>query len=60
MNEAGNRCELVAYENETHGFFNFSRGECFYKTTAEMDRFLVSLGYLTGPDTLEAFRDAVS
>ena len=46
---ANNReCRLIGYENQQHGFFNFgkSRSEYFSKTVAEMDAFLVSLGYL--------------
>ncbi len=47
---AGNRCELKGYAGAAHGFFNH-RGEAkpndFYsKTVEELDRFLVSLGYL--------------
>jgi acetyl esterase/lipase len=43
MKKKGNRCELVGYEGQTHGFFNASR---YDETVAEADRFLVSLGYL--------------
>lgn len=48
MKEAGNRCELVGYEGQPHGFFNADRGDGrFYRETlAATDRFLVSLGYL--------------
>jgi hypothetical protein len=49
MREAGNRCELVAYEGEGHGFFNFGRGEAFDDTMQKAVRFLRSLGYLDGP-----------
>jgi len=57
MKEAGNRCELVGYEGEGHGFFNFGRGDnaYFIATTKEMDKFLVSLGWLKGPPTVEEF-----
>jgi len=50
MQAAGNRCELVGFEGQTHGFFNYGRGEnkMYEKTTAEMIRFLASLGYLNG------------
>ena len=50
MKEQKNRCELIGYEGQGHGFFNV-RGksdEYFKKTVAEMDRFLESLGYLVG------------
>jgi acetyl esterase len=58
MKAAGNRCELMAYEGQPHGFFNPGRGKgepraeatrYYYKTLAEMDRFLTSLGYLASP-----------
>lgn len=43
MKKAGNRCELVAYDGQAHGFFN---GAKYDETMAEADRFLVSLGFL--------------
>lgn len=51
MREAGNRCELIGYEGQPHGFFNAGRkGDDYYrKTLAAADRFLVSLGYLQAP-----------
>jgi acetyl esterase/lipase len=45
MEQKGRRCDLHLYEGQTHGFFNYGQ-ECYAKTVAEMDRFLVSLGYL--------------
>jgi acetyl esterase/lipase len=60
MKKAGNRCELVGYDGQTHGFFNFGRGEKFFETVAEMDRFLGSLGYLEGPATVEQFKKTLS
>ena len=55
MTDAGNRCDLVGYEGQPHGFFNFGRddGGHYTKTVAAMDRFLAELGYLP-PDTAEA------
>jgi acetyl esterase/lipase len=49
MKKAGNRCELVGYDAQAHGFFNFGRGDGLYyrETLAAADRFLVSLGYLS-------------
>ncbi len=44
MKKAGNRCELVGYEGQPHGFFN---GAKYEETLAEADRFLVSLGFLS-------------
>lgn len=43
MKKKGNRCELVGYEGQTHGFFNAAK---FEETLGEADKFLVSLGYL--------------
>jgi hypothetical protein len=45
---AGNRCELIGYENQPHGFFNHNRGDGthYTKTVQAMDEFLTSLGYL--------------
>ncbi|MGB8167749.1 MAG: alpha/beta hydrolase [Chthoniobacteraceae bacterium] len=43
MKKAGNRCDLVGYEGQPHGFFNAAK---FDETLAEADRFLISLGYL--------------
>jgi len=43
MQKKGNRCELVGYDGQAHGFFNNAR---YDETLAEADRFLVSLGYL--------------
>ena len=56
MKKAGNRCELSAYEDQGHGFFNFGRGESFYDTVRVADEFLASIGYLEGPPTLDQFR----
>ena len=47
MKAAGNRCELVAYDGQPHGFFNFGRqGGKYPETLAATDAFLVSLGWL--------------
>jgi acetyl esterase len=43
MKKLGNRCELVGYEGQPHGFFN---GAKFEETLAEADKFLVSLGWI--------------
>lgn len=46
--KAGNSCKLITYEGQGHGFFNYgARGGKYYDLTlAEMDRFLVGLGWL--------------
>ena len=48
MTQAGNTCEVKAYEGRDHGFFNFGRadGKDFKTTVQQMDEFLVSFGYL--------------
>jgi dipeptidyl aminopeptidase/acylaminoacyl peptidase len=48
MTDAGNKCQLVGYEGQLHGFFNYGRGnnEYYEKTVAAMDEFLVDLGYI--------------
>ena len=54
----GNRCELVSYDGVDHGFFNYGRGNnaAFIDTIYRMDRFLVSLGYLTGPPDVSVIK----
>ena len=56
MREKGNRCELVGYEGQGHGFFNANRrgDEYFKKTVARMDEFLASLGYLEANSKTDA------
>jgi acetyl esterase/lipase len=51
MTAAGNRCDLVGYDNQPHGFFNHGRGDGthYTKTVQAMDEFFVSLGYLAAP-----------
>jgi dipeptidyl aminopeptidase/acylaminoacyl peptidase len=51
MNRVGNSCKLIAYEGESHGFFNFGKKSngAFIDTVNKMDKFLVSLGYLESP-----------
>ena len=54
MKAAGNRCDLVGFEGEPHGFFNFNRGDNsnYHATLVATDRFLASLGWLQGEPTL--------
>jgi dienelactone hydrolase len=49
MKKAGLRSELHLYEGAGHGFFNYEKDEqkWFRLTVAEMDRFLVELGWLS-------------
>jgi acetyl esterase/lipase len=55
MKAAGNRSELMLFEGMPHGFFNFGRydNKPYYETVVAADRFLVSLGWLTGEPTLD-------
>lgn len=48
--ELGNRCDYFTAADQPHGFFN--REPWTTATCLEVDRFLVSLGYLSGPATL--------
>lgn len=47
----GNRCELVTYDGQKHGFFN--RDPYYAKTVIAMDKFLASLGWIEGEPTLK-------
>jgi len=55
MEKAGARCETHLYEGQGHGFFNVGNagGKYYYETMLATDRFLESLGWLTGPPTLQ-------
>ncbi len=54
----GNRCELMSYPGQPHGFFNPGRGQGevrlqatanYYQTLNQMDAFLESIGFLERP-----------
>jgi acetyl esterase/lipase len=55
MQDAGNPCTLVSYDDQGHGFFNYGRARnvMFVATLKQTDRFLAGLGYLKGEPTLE-------
>ena len=55
MEDLDLRCDLHVYEGQKHGFFNLQKGgeEYFRETVIEADKFLTSLGYLTGKPTLK-------
>lgn len=57
MKAADNRCELVAFDDQRHGFFNYGRenNRFFRETLRQTDAFLVSLGYLSGQPAVEKF-----
>ena len=50
MTDAGNKCTLVGYEGQAHGFFNYGRAgnEYYEKTVKALDEFLAGLGYIDG------------
>src|SRR5262245_234919 len=50
-NALGNKCQLVAYEGASHGFFNppNADGKWYRETLLEADRFLTRIGYLPAP-----------
>jgi acetyl esterase/lipase len=54
MEGFGVRSELCLYEGQEHGFFNYRDGQnpCYNQTVIAADKFLTSLGYLTGEPTL--------
>lgn len=55
---AGNRAELEAYPDMPHGFFNPGKQKdsaMFRATLERADRFLASLGYLSGEPTVAKF-----
>ncbi len=62
MKKAGNRCEVVGYDDQTHGFFNYGRNDnkFFRATLKHADAFLASLGYLTGKPRVDEFFSPVA
>ena len=54
MQAAGKRCDLVGYEGQQHGFFNYGRADnsSYFATVVATDKFLASLGRLKGEPTL--------
>ncbi len=55
MRAKGNRCEVVGFKGQPHGFFNARGGDSpnSVATTRLMDEFFVSLGWLGGRPTIE-------
>ena len=54
MKKFGVRCDAKVYPGRPHGFFNFGRSDNkdYYDTLLETDKFLTSLGWVSGPPTL--------
>jgi len=50
MKTAKHRCEMVMYDGQSHGFFNYgkSQNKYFVETLQATDEFLQSIGYLDG------------
>ena len=46
MRKVGNHCELVLYEEQEHGFFNFKNQAFYHQTLLAADQFLMEQGYL--------------
>ncbi|HEX4129551.1 MAG TPA: alpha/beta hydrolase [Pirellulales bacterium] len=57
MAAAGNRCDLETWVDMPHSFFNINKYDSkpFLETLTATDKFLASLGYLTGPPTVDKF-----
>jgi len=57
METSGNRSELAGFIDQPHGFFNFGKDEnkMFRATVKRADKFLISLGYLKGSDSVDTF-----
>jgi acetyl esterase/lipase len=55
MKAAGNRCELIAFDDQGHGFANYGRegNRFFLQTLKQTDEFFASLGYLSGPPQVD-------
>jgi acetyl esterase/lipase len=55
MEEVGSRCDIILYEGQHHGFFNYKKDhlEMYYRTLYDTDVFLESLGYLKGKPTTD-------
>jgi acetyl esterase/lipase len=55
MKKAGVACEVMIFEGQPHGFFNYGRdgNRHYIKTVKAMDRFLGSLGWIEGNPTLK-------
>ena len=55
MEEAGSRCDLYLYEGQEHAFFNYNNHEYYLKTVYEMDKFLSSLGFISGKPSIHEY-----
>jgi len=46
MEKEGNKCELILFENEQHGFFNNKTSEKYKNMLYKIEDFLKSIGYI--------------
>ena len=53
MEKVGSRCDLMLYEGQGHGFFNYGNREYYKKTVSAANDFLVSLGYIDKEPEIE-------
>ena len=53
MELVGSRCDLVLYKDQVHAFFAKKPIKYFIETTHEIDKFLISLGYLSDSPTIK-------
>lgn len=54
--KVGSRCDLHLYEDQPHGFFNLKNKPMYEATVEALDRFLISLGYLTGEPNMKLIK----
>jgi len=47
MEKVGSYCELILYEGEGHGFFNFKNQDIYQQTITETTTFLTKLGFIS-------------
>lgn len=52
MDKVGSRCDLILYDGMKHGFFNVRNMKNFRETVLEVDKFLISLGYIKGKPSI--------
>lgn len=59
MRKNGDRCELRLYEGQPHGFFNYKpeNPQFYSQTLMEADKFLASLGWLTGEPKIKVVKE---
>ena len=51
MEKLGSYCELILYEGQPHGFFNYKNREIYEQTIIETEAFLKKIGLLPNSET---------